>query len=157
MGTLIAAVIIISLIFYALKDLLGNKDFSVWTSIALTSLILFSVILTLFLALEKKPSDKAVATGNIASATEEIAKPTEEQRQQLKIIIAKEYVEIIEEYKNANPLWDDAEAESEGAEFMMRKYGLSSENWNELLGEIVNEGWVEWAREQLEEAKEKAE
>ncbi|MDR0952910.1 MAG: hypothetical protein LBM71_01790 [Elusimicrobiota bacterium] len=53
MGVFIATIIILALIFYALKDLLMDKDFAAWTNIALTALILFTVILSIYMLLDK--------------------------------------------------------------------------------------------------------
>ena len=54
MGIIAASIIILALIFYAIKDLLSDRDFSAWTNMAITSLILFTVILSIFMVLNKK-------------------------------------------------------------------------------------------------------
>jgi hypothetical protein len=71
--------------------------------------------------------------------------------------LALEYLEIVDDYKKLDPPLTDAEAESEGAQLMMRKRSLSAEEWEDLFKDIVYEGWLELARERLEKAKEKTE
>ncbi|MDR0646794.1 MAG: hypothetical protein LBG46_07680, partial [Elusimicrobiota bacterium] len=137
--------IIISLIFFALKDLLGNKDISVWTNIALTSLILFSVILTLFLALDKKkPSDNNVITAQEESVNEEYS---QEEIDELKENIAEEYIGLVMQYKKEFPSWTVSETEDESAKFMKDKYNYSDEDWDVFFSGLEREGFIERARQ----------
>lgn len=143
MGVLIAAVIIIALIFYALKDLLADKDFSAWTNIALTSLILFTVILSIFMILHKpySSSTRGAATPEQAQqeTTAQNTQPLQPQNnnvedmsnEQVMSAIAEEYVKIEDEYKKEVPnAKDSAQVASN---YIMSKYNFTAEDWNDFL------------------------
>lgn len=150
MGTLIAAVIIIALIFYALKDLLADKDFSAWTNIALTALILFTVILSIFMILHK-PSDFRDASGHQQPQQEEAAPapqtPEEKaaQEQRAKEVVAEEYVVLVRDCEeNAAPGTDCAQ---NAKEIIIKKYGLDQDEWDAFYKEATDTGLFDKARQ----------
>ncbi len=58
LAPILAAIIILLLIIYAAYPLLINRDFHGWANIALTALILFTVIVTLFVILGHKKGNR---------------------------------------------------------------------------------------------------
>ena len=152
MGTLIAAVIIIALIFYALKDLLADKDFSAWTNIALTALILFTVILSIVMILHK-PSNLTDAPGHQQPAQQEESAPaapqTPEERaaqeQRAKEVVAEEYVVLVRDCEeNAAPGTDCAQ---NAKELIIKKYGLDQDEWDAFYREAADTGLFDQARQ----------
>jgi len=151
MGIFIAVIIIVALIFYALKDLLVDKDFAAWTNIALTSLILFTVILSIFMILHKKPSENVSVTWRHPADTSDTAQPGEPSAQpqaqqpsaplnlptqvntdeEAVLAFAKEYVNIEEEYKKNNPNAKDAAQVA--SSYMKAKYDFSQQEWQDFL------------------------
>jgi hypothetical protein len=154
MGMFFAVAIIIVLIFYALKDLLVEKDFSAWTNIALTSLILFTVILSIFMILHKepqtpdahgpKPAAETTAAEQPAGAQEEI--PVEDMTdEQIRAALAREYVTVEEDYKKNNPKAKDSA--DVAANYIKNKYKLTEEEWAGFLADATAEGLFDKARE----------
>lgn len=148
MGTLIAAIIIIALIFYALKDLLMDKDFSAWTNIALTALILFTVILSIFMILHKPSTiekQPVAAQEEVQPQPESPATPPEEMtEEQVKEAIAEEYVAVEADCKKNTPKEDCAKAASD---FLIRKYKFTDYEWTHYLQEAADQKLFQKARE----------
>ncbi|MDR0735133.1 MAG: hypothetical protein LBG16_05580 [Elusimicrobiota bacterium] len=148
MGTLIAVVIIIALIFYALRDLLIDKDFSAWTNIALTSLILFTVILSIFMILHNQPAQgsRAPETEKEEPApepSEDQEQFTDEQREQAARDLASEYVAMENEC-----IKDKAVADCAGftTDFIKKKYDINDEEWEIFLNEAETSGLLQSTR-----------
>jgi hypothetical protein len=134
MGTFIAVIIIIALIFYALRDLLIDRDFSVWTNIALTSLILFTVILSIFMILHKQPApdDPRVETEKekapVQTSTEEQGLTEEE----VLMDMADRYAVIENDCIKNNAGADCAGFTND---FLKKAYDLSDEDFDGLMGD----------------------
>ena len=146
-GTLIAAIIIIALIFYALKDLVADKDFSAWTNIALTSLILFTVILSIFMILHK-PADNYAARPSGAvregeSAPQKPALSPEEEEEAAKEGLASEYVIIEDDCKKNMPGTDCAQYT---ADFLIKQYNFTKEEWSAFMQTAAENNLFEQAR-----------
>jgi len=136
------------LIFYALKDLLADRDFSAWTNIALTSLILFTVILSIFMIMHKpagykeaaKPGETTLAAPAALQTPEEIA--AEEQR--AKEVVTDEYILIEQDCKaNAKGIDDCAQL---AAKVIIDKYKLTQEEWEDYFREATETGLFDKAR-----------
>lgn len=86
LATILAAIIIILLIIYAAYPLLSNKDFHGWASIALTALILFTVIITLFVILGNRKGQhislKPIPT--VVQETNKTNEPNQKQEPEVK-------------------------------------------------------------------------
>lgn len=82
LAPILAAIIIILLIIYAAFPFLSNKDFKGWANIALTSLILFTVIVTLFVILGNRKGQTITLKSIPTMAEEAAAREQERQEQQ---------------------------------------------------------------------------
>lgn len=177
LGPIIAAIIIIILIIYAAFPFLETKGFKGWANIALTSLILFTVIVTLFVVLGHRKGQN-ITFKSIPAIAEETATRQEalEQKQQkqeqpaktqenqeeeqeeeesqqsqanqsasskpqqevdydsmtdedVSLLIAKEYLEAEEYYKNQG----DSDYQQKAAQQIIDKYNLTEEDWQTFL------------------------
>ncbi len=140
MGILIAAVIILALIFYAIKDLLSDRDFSSWINMALTSLILFTVILSIFMILNKRdPKDQTAKPVEKPAATQQQnipQKPVEQMSDSdIMLAIAEEYTMMEDKYKIEYP--SEPNPSKMAADFIIGKYQFSPEEWNSFLEEAA--------------------
>ena len=144
MGTLIAVVIIIALIFYALKDLLADKDFSAWTNIALTSLILFTVILSIFMIMHKPADYKPQPKQTPAAAREQTPEEKAAEEKAAKERVAAEYVLIEQVCKEEAPAGTDCPKTA--ADVIIKKYNLEQPEWEAFNREAQAEGLFEKAR-----------
>ncbi|MDR1683842.1 MAG: hypothetical protein LBR90_00065 [Elusimicrobiota bacterium] len=140
MGTLVAVIIIVSLIFFALKDLLDNHDFSAWTSTALTALILFTVILSVYMImgnpLKPKEARPAPETQEDLARREEMPSyidPLVMSDEQAQKAMAAEYATIKSDYAKNNPQATGQEAHDFTSEYMINKYGLTNDEWQAFL------------------------
>jgi len=166
LGPILAAIIIIILIIYAAFPFLETKGFKGWANIALTSLILFTVIVTLFVVLGHRKGQN-ITFKSIPAIAEETATRQEalEQKQQkqeqpaktqenqeevkeeetsasqqevdyediseeeVALLIAKEYLEAEEYYKNQG----DSDYQQKAAQQIIDKYELTEEDWQTFL------------------------
>ena len=78
LAPILAAIIIILLIIYAAYPLLINKDFHGWANIALTVLILFTVIVVLFVILGHQKGNR-IHFKTIPTMAEEATRNTEQK------------------------------------------------------------------------------
>ncbi len=81
LAPILAAIIIILLIIYAAYPLLINKDFHGWANIALTALILFTVIVTLFVILGHQKGNR-ISFKTIPTIAEETKNTPQENKQE---------------------------------------------------------------------------
>lgn len=152
MGTLIAAIIILALIFYALKDLLSDRDFSAWTNMALTSLILFTVILSIFMILNKSENK---AKGEAQPVKQEEAQGQPEGQVpaatmsdgDIMLAIAEEYILVEEDYKKSFP--GDPKHEEIATNFIINKYGFTPEEWQSFLSDAAENDLFAQARAKI--------
>ena len=150
MGIIAASIIILALIFYAIKDLLSDRDFSAWTNMAITSLILFTVILSIFMVLNKKDDSAAAAKKDKPAATEE-AKPEEAQSpqeemtdEQAMMAIAQEYISIEDDCNKNAP--KDTVCADVAANYIIGKYEFTDTEWQAFLQTAAKDNLFEKAR-----------
>ena len=156
MGTIAAAIIILALVFYALKDLLIDRDFSAWTNMAITSLILFTVILSIFMVLCKKEDgitdkkQKAVQEDYPASqpsAEQTETAPAEEMSdEEAMLAIAKEYVSIEEDCNKNAP--KDTVCSEVATNYIVGKYEFTETEWQAFLQTAAKDDLFNKARAQ---------
>jgi hypothetical protein len=147
MGIFISVVIIVALIFYASKELLFEKDLPAWTNIALTALILFTVILSIFMLLhkpydpdaQKKPSAQESA---IPQPAEPEPKMSDEE---IMLAIAQEYMAAEEQYRLLNPNATDSEKIAK--DYIINKYEFTETEWETFLQDAQKNRLFEKARE----------
>lgn len=154
LAPILAAIIIILLIIYATYPLLSNKDFHGWANIALTVLILFTVIVTLFVVLgnkkghhisfktiptiqetstqsnseENKEASKE-QTNQEASSDEEISDEEEMSDEEALLAITKEYLEAEEAFKAEG--YEDYQQKA--AQQIIDRYDFTQEDWQTFL------------------------
>jgi hypothetical protein len=143
MGIFLAVIVIVALIFYAAKELLVEKDFPAWTNIALTALILFTVILSIYMILRKPydanvPKDTAVTTEAApTSSTLKTPMPEAEMTDDdIMLAIAEEYLIAQDQYKAEYPSATDSEEVA--TKYIINKYEFTPEDWQTFLSGAAN-------------------
>ena len=167
LGPILAAIVIIILIIYAAFPFLETKGFKGWANIALTSLILFTLIVTLFVVLghrkgqnitfksipaiaeetatrqeaqeqKQQKQEQAVQNQEKQEVAKEEEKPSASQQEvdyddiseeEVALLIAKEYLEAEEYYKNQG----DSDYQQKAARQIIDKYELTEEDWQTFL------------------------
>lgn len=150
MGVFIAVIIILVLVLYAVKDLLAEKDFASWINIALTSLVLFTVILSIFMILNKGEKTNNTTSGeNNKPAAEAVQeKPVEEKSdEEVMLEIAEEYTLIENDYRKSNP--DAEDYEEVASKYIKQKYGFTDEEWSSFMQHAKESGLFEKARKKI--------
>ena len=163
MGVFIAVIIILVLILYAIKDLLAEKDLSLWINIALTALVLFTVILSIFMILHKGTRENLPGEGydkNKPAATETADKnkqnsaPAPEQEQsdeEVLLEIAEEYVLIEDDYQKRNP--EATDAGEVASNYIKQKYQFTDEEWDNFMKQAEEKQLFDKARQKIKADK----
>ena len=152
MGIFISAIIIVALIFYASKELLIEKDLPSWTNIALTALILFTVILSIYMIL-RKPYDAEKAQAKTApqqqtSVQQPPVTPVEEMTDDdIMLAIAEEYLLAQDQYKLINP--NATDSDKVATDFIVKKYDLTPEEWQTFLQDAAKNDLFTKARRKI--------
>ena len=159
LAPILAAIIIILLIIYAAYPFLTNKEFHGWANIALTALILFTVIVTLFVILGHQKGNR-ISFKSIPSMAEEAAskekaapqktplqiedeeeqentatakeeqKPAEEMSDEEALMeITKEYLQAEEAFKAQG----HSDYQQRAAQQIIDKYDFTKEDWQTFL------------------------
>ena len=159
MGVFIAVIIILVLILYAIKDLLAEKDLSLWINIALTALVLFTVILSIFMILHKGTRENLPGEGydkNKPAATEAADKnkqnsataPKQEQSdEEVLLEIAEEYVLIEDDYQKRNP--EATDAGEVASNYIKQKYQFTDEEWDNFMKQAEEKQLFAKARQKI--------
>ena len=108
LAPILAAIIIILLIIYAAFPFLSNQHFKGWANIALTSLILFTVIVTLFVILGNRKG-QTITLRSIPTMAEEAA--TREQEKQEKQSVAQEQTQEEASAEDQKPVAQKVDAD----------------------------------------------
>ncbi len=172
LATILAAIIIILLIIYAAYPLLSNKDFHGWANIALTALILFTVIVTLFVILGNKkgqrisfksiPTIQETTTEPAPKQEPEIdkekpakqavdsAEPTTKTEEEISdeealMEITKEYLEAEEAFKAQG----DKDYQQKAAQQIIDRYELTPEEWKMFLEDAAKYDLFNRAKEEM--------
>ena len=168
LAPIIAAIIIILLIIYAAFPLLSNKDFNGWANIALTALILFTVILTLFVILGQRKGQRftirtipstqeetinsqenpALKTGAAAGQTFQDNKTQEPQEisdEEALMAITKEYLQAEETYKAQG----DKNYQQKAAQQIIDRYDFTQEDWQTFLEDAARYDLFNKAKEEM--------
>ena len=152
LAPILAAIIIILLIIYAAYPLLSNKDFHGWANIALTALILFTVIVTLFVILGNRKGQH-ISLKPIPSIQETTTKEEDNNKQTVKqeeqgnptpiqedkeeemteedalLAITREYLEAEEAFKAQG----DKDYQQKAAQQIIDRYDFTEEDWQNFL------------------------
>lgn len=158
MGVFIAVVIILVLILYSIKDLLAEKDLSLWINMALTSLVLFTVILSIFMILHKGTTEnlpgegydknKPAAESADNNKQKSSSAPAEEQSdEEVLLEIAEEYVLIEDDYKKRNP--EATDAGEVASNYIKQKYQFTDEEWDNFMKQAEEKQLFDKARQKI--------
>ena len=159
MGVFIAVIIILILLLYAMKDLIWERDLSLWVQILLTALILFTVILSIFMILHKGTKENLPGEGGAYDRDKPAAVETDKRKQEqpkaepvqeqsdeeVMLAIAEEYVLIEDNYKKSNP--------DVASNYIKQKYQFTDEEWNNFMKHAEDNGLFDKARQKINAEK----
>lgn len=172
LAPILAAIIIILLIIYAAYPFLTNKEFRGWANIALTVLILFTVIVTLFVILghqkgnrihfktiptmaEEAPYKKGEAKNQnspleIEEEKQNFAKEQDNLSEEISdeealIAITKEYLEAEEAFKAKG----EADYQQKAAQQIITRYDFTREDWQTFLEDAAKYDLFNKAKEEM--------
>ncbi len=149
LAPILAAIIILLLIIYAAYPLLSNKDFHGWANIALTALILFTVIVTLFVILGNRKGQR-ISFKPTPTIQETTTNPQQEANKEQKanevssenssaeeemtdeealLAITKEYLEAEEAFKAQG----EKDYQQKAAQQIIDRYDFTEEDWQTFL------------------------
>ena len=157
-GLILAIILIIALILFVLKIILDYTDFQTWVNILIITIILFTVILSIYIILSKvnvidQPSKTPI---NVEQTKEDTTKPerhkapekdiSEMSDEELSIMIAEQYLTLKTDYEKQH------EGEN-GADYarqqIINEYNLTEEEWNALYDRFVQKGYLDKAAQNL--------
>lgn len=157
-GLIIGIILIIALILFVLKIILDHTDFQTWVNILIITIILFTVILSIYIIWSKvnvidQPSKTPIKT---EQTKDDQTKPekhettekdiSEMSDEELSIMIAEKYLTLKVDYEKQH------EGEN-GADYakqqIMNEYGLTEEEWNALYDRFVQKGYLDKAAQNL--------
>ena len=158
-GLLLAVLLIILLILFVLKLIFDHTDFQTWLNILIVTVILFTVILSVYILLNKA---NVINTPNKAQVTKEetldkkSTKPTafkpqkdvaEMSDEELSIMIAEKYLTLKTDYEKQHDGEDGADYAKHQ---IMEEYGLTEEEWDALYDKFVQNGYLDKAAQNLD-------
>ena len=157
-GLILAIILIIALILFVLKIILDYTDFQTWINILIITIILFTVVLSIYIILSKvnvidQPSKTPI---NVEQTTEDSTKPERHQAQQkdvsemtdeeLSIMIAEKYLTLKVDYEKQHEGENGADYAKKS---IMDEYDLTEEEWNALYDRFVQQGYLDKAAQNL--------
>ncbi len=157
MGLFLAILIIILLILFVLKIIFEHTDFQTWLNILIVTVILFTVILSIYIVLSKvhtagTPAKTQVtkeetldkkSTKPRAIPQKDIAEMTDEE---LSIMLAEKYLTLKTEYEKEHEGEDGADYAKQQ---IMNEYDLLEEEWEALYDKFVQNGYLDKAAKNL--------
>lgn len=158
-GLLLAVLLIILLILFVLKIIFNHTDFQTWLNILIVTVILFTVILSIYILLSKvnivNPSTKTTVTKE-ETLDKKSDKPAAHKQQkdiaemsdeELSIMIAEKYLILKTDYEQQHEGEDGAEYAKQQ---IMEEYGLTEEEWDALYDKFVQNGYLDKAAKNLD-------
>ena len=159
MGLFLAILIIILLILFVLKIIFDYTDLQTWLNILIITVILFTVILSIYIILSKvnttntqtKPQVTKEETLDKKSTKPAAIKPQKDVSEmtddELSLMLAEKYLTLKTEYEK------DHEGEN-GADYarqqIIDEYGLTEEEWDALYERLVQNGYMDKAAKNLD-------
>ena len=117
----------------------------------MTSLVLFTVILSIFMILNKGGNTPSAATPQSKPAAEQVSeeeKPIEEKSdEEVMLEIAEEYTLIEDDYRKRNPEATDYEEVS--SNYIKQKYGFTDDEWSNFMTHAKESGLFDQARQKI--------
>ena len=157
-GLFLAVLLIILLILFVLKLIFDHTDFQTWLNILIVTVILFTVVLSVYIILSKvntttKPAAKAQVTKEETlekKSTKPEAKPqkdiAEMSDEELSIMIAEKYLTLKTDYEKQH---EGEDGTAYAKQQIMDEYGLTEEEWDALYDKFVQNGYLDKAAQNL--------
>ncbi len=157
-GLFLAILLIILLILFVLKIIFEHTDFQTWLNILIITVILFTVILSIYILLRKV---NVVGTPSKAQVTKEetldkkSTKPTARPQKDISEMTDEEIsLMLAEKYLTYKIDYEKQHNGEEGADYakqkIMEEYDLTEEEWNALYEKFVQEGYLDKAAQNLD-------
>jgi len=154
-GLFLAVLLIILLILFVLKIIFEHTDFQTWLNILIITVILFTVILSVYILLRKADittTPKAQVTKE-ETLDEKSKKPQAIQKdvsemtdEELSIMIAEKYLTLKTDYEKQHEGEDGA---AYAKQQIMNEYELTEEEWDALYDKFVQNGYLDKAAQNL--------
>ena len=159
-GLFLAVVVILIIIIYVLKSIFEETDYQTWLNIALVTIILLTVILSIFMILNRT-NNTSKQTNTPPAKQEQTAEPKQQKQQkpqkqqksmeemtdeELSVIISENYLTLKKDYESKNNGKDGSEY---AANKIIEAYGLTKEEWDDFYKKAVQNGYLKQAEENL--------
>lgn len=156
-GLFLAILLIILLILFVLKIIFEHTDFQTWLNILIITIILFTVILSIYILLRKA---NVIESPSKAQVTKEetlekkSSKPKAHPQKDISEMSDEELSSLLsEEYLTYKTDYEKQHEGEDGTDYarqqIMEKYGLTEEEWDELYKKFVQEGYLDKAAQKL--------
>ena len=151
-GLIIAVILILFLILYVLKSIFNDTDFQTWLNILIITVILFTVILSIYIILNRVKATDNPTAPKIKTEQSVEEKPTEEKSveemsdDELSLTLAKEYLTLKADYEKQHV---DEDGTPYAETKMMDEYGLTKEEWHALYEKFAQNGYLDRAAKEL--------
>lgn len=172
-GLIIAVIIILIIVVYVLKSIFEETDYQTWLNIALVTVILFTIILSIYMILNrasdesKRPNPPAAKQeqqieeqdkNNIEGPKEQAkdeAKPEKQNKpvsteemtdEELSISIAENFLTLKKSYEALN---DGKDGGIYAANKIIQEYDLTKDEWDDFYKKAVQNGYFKQAENNL--------
>jgi len=158
MGLFLAILVIILLILFVLKIIFNHTDFQTWLNILIVTVILFTVVLSIYIILSKvhtandpaktqvtkeETLDKKSTKPAAIKPKKDVAEMTDEE---LSVMLAEKYLTYKTDYEKQH---EDGDGAAYAKQKIMEEYDLTEEQWNALYDSFVQNGYLDQAAKNL--------
>ena len=157
-GLFLAVLLIIFLILFVLRIIFDHTDFQTWLNILIVTVILFTVILSIYIILSKVHTANTPAKSKVTKE-ETLEKPStkpaaikpkkdvsEMSDEELSLMLAEKYLTLKTEYEKEHEGEDGADYAKKQ---IMEEYDLTEEQWEALYDTFVQDGYLDKAAQNL--------
>ena len=157
MGLFLAILVIILLILFVLKIIFEHTDFQTWLNILIVTIILFTVILSIYIVLSKVRTAGTPAKTQVTKEETLDRKSTKPQAipqkdvaemsdEELSVMLAEKYLTLKTDYEKQHEGEDGADYAKQQ---IMNEYDLLEEEWEALYDKFVQNGYLDKAAKNL--------
>lgn len=158
MGLFLAILVIILLILFVLKIIFNHTDFQTWLNILIVTVILFTVVLSIYIILSKvhtandsaktqvtkeETLDKKSTKPAAIKPQKDVAEMTDEE---LSVMLAEKYLTYKTDYEKQH---EDGDGAAYAKQQIMEEYDLTEEQWAALYDSFVQNGYLDQAAKNL--------
>ena len=172
-GLIIAVIIILVIVIYVLKSIFEETDYQTWLNIALVTVILLTIILSIYMILNRANGDSKKQNIPPAKQEQQIeeqdnykeeieeAKNNNEQQQpqkqtstkemtdeELSISIAESFLTLKQNYEALN---DGKDGSVYAANKIIEDYDLTKAEWDDFYKKAVQNGYLKQAEQNLKD------